>query len=78
MQDRWNQFEMAYLDVKKAQDAYWKIITQLRAKARVSSAEATAAVQSMESAHRMLLELGRSLMTASSETLIWTSTREHP
>lgn len=78
MPDRWNQFENAYNEVKRVQDAYWQVVTRLRARTRVPREEVDAAVRDMESAHRTLLDLGKALTGAGSESMIWTSTREHP
>lgn len=78
MQERWKEFEMAYTEVKKAQEAFWRIITQLRARARVPQHEIDASVQSMDAAQRGLLALGRTLLSADADALIWTSPREHP
>ena len=77
MRERWSEFETAYADVRKAQDVFWNLTTQLRAGARVSQPEINAAVQAMDAAHRVLQELGRSLLSSDSGALIWTAPREH-
>lgn len=78
MADRWDQFEIAYDEVKRVQEAFWQMLTKLRARARVPREDIDAAVRDMESAHRTLLDLGKTLIGAGSESMIWTSTREHP
>jgi len=78
MPERWEQFETIYKEVKRAQDAYWQVVTKLRARARVPRAEIDGAVRDMESAHRALLDLGKLLVSAACESMIWTSTHEHP
>jgi hypothetical protein len=78
MPDRWDDIEMAYNEVKRALDAYWQVVTRLRAQARVPRADIDAAVHDMELANRALQDLARILVGSGSESMIWTSTREHP